>query len=139
MTALKFLQPVLYSDLVGGPISSHEDKTIEHAAWSDHRHVFYRLFEEDEDMAVHVVGVGYPPKVKPIGVYLMISHQDHSRWKVRFQSSIQGLLQLSANALVPTYAHYGWSEPLSDGIDNDAERLFRQGHPRIVIIPINEV
>ena len=53
---------------VFGPVARQEDEGEELHAPAEDGHVFEGFFEDDEDVAVHARGVGYPPEVEPVGV-----------------------------------------------------------------------
>ena len=61
---------MLEARLVLGPFARQEDEAEEHHARAENWDVSEGLFEDDVEVAVHAVGVGGPPEVEPVGVYL---------------------------------------------------------------------
>lgn len=68
---LEFVQSVLEAWLILCPFSREEDEAEEKHAGTHERDVFEFVFKNDEEMSSHVIGVGHPPKVKPVGVNLV--------------------------------------------------------------------
>lgn len=64
--------------LVRRPLASHEDKTVEHHARAHQWDILKRLFQDDEEAAMHLVGVCNPPKVNPVSVDLVVRDQNET-------------------------------------------------------------
>lgn len=64
-------QPVLKPFLVLCPLAGEEYEAVEHHACSDDWYVFYRLLEDDVEVAMHAGGISDPPEVYPVSVYLV--------------------------------------------------------------------
>lgn len=56
--------------LVLGPISGKKDEAVEHHAGAEDGNVLQSFLENDKNVTVHAPGVGDPPEVEPVGVYL---------------------------------------------------------------------
>ena len=87
-----------------------------------------------------LVGIGDPPEVQPIGIDLMIRHHYCPLPEVYLQQPAFGALVQSASyALVPGDAHDGRTPPLRHRRHEQAEILFRERHPRVVVVVGEEV
>lgn len=153
---LKFVQSMFESWFILCPFSREKYEAEEQHAGSEEWNIFEFVFKDDKEVACHIVGVGHPPEVKPVGVdlkpalvkrlqmscdstHLVICEDQYSFWKMCLESSIRSLPELSAHALVTGDYDGGRTPPLLYYDHQNAKVLLQKSLPGVIPIFVPEV
>lgn len=80
------------------------------------------------------IRVSDPPEINPIGVNLMIRHQDHAFPEINLQHPVSSsLMQKACDGFIATYADGCWGEKLGHFCYQQAEVRFHEGLPGVVV------
>lgn len=124
---------------VGRPLASHEDETVEHHASAHDRDILKRLFQNDEDAAMHLVGICNPPEIDPISVDLVVRDHDETLREPGLQQAIFRYMDLSTHASITTDPEKRRRAPLGDSTENQSKTLLCICHIRIVVIFVDQI
>lgn len=132
-------QTVLEALLVLCPFPRKEDEAVKHHAGAEDGDVLDGLLEDDVEVAVHLGGVGDPPEVDPVGIYLVVCDQDEALGEQALEPPVFGLLQLASDGLVPADPDLDGGPPVGHGGDEDTKLLLGHGHPCVEVVLAVEV
>lgn len=130
---------LLESGLVLLPIPGKEDEVVELGAPADERNIFDGLFQYDVDMAGHLVGVCYPPQVKPVGVQLVVRHEHQAVGKLAFETTIRLEKELRRYTGITADMDLGRRPPLRESGDEHGKGLLGECNVVVVELRINHL